>query len=171
MPLMGSTIETREDLFLHELGSTLTMERTILDMLEELQEKAMHDKLKAELGHHHDETERHVQNIESAFRALDAEVDDSPCPAIEGLEKEGESNLKKVDDSLNDAVILGGVAETEHHEIAVYEGLITQARAMGKDEVVRLLEQNLRDEQAMLAKGKQMHEQVARGMAPVPAAS
>jgi ferritin-like metal-binding protein YciE len=36
-----------------------------------------------------------------------------------------------VDDSLNDHVIIAGVQETEHHEVAVYEGLITNAEAMG----------------------------------------
>jgi uncharacterized membrane protein len=42
-----------------------------------------------------------------------------PCPAIEGVEKEGSANIKKADDSVVDAVILSGAAETEHHEIAV----------------------------------------------------
>jgi hypothetical protein len=35
-------------------------------------------------------------------------------------------------------VILGGAAETEHHEIAVYEGLITKAEAMGEQDIVGL---------------------------------
>ena len=48
------------------------------------------------------------------------------------MEKEGQANLKMVDESLNDHVIMGGVTETEHHEIAVYEGLITKAEAMGE---------------------------------------
>jgi ferritin-like metal-binding protein YciE len=59
--------------------------------------------------------------------ALGEEPDESPCPVIDGLEKEGLSNLKAVDDSLNDHVIVAGVCETENHEIAVYEGLITRA--------------------------------------------
>ena len=37
------------------------------------------------------------------------------------------------DDSLNDHGIIGGVIETEHDEIAVYDGLITEAEAMGVD--------------------------------------
>jgi ferritin-like metal-binding protein YciE len=59
-------------------------------------------------------------------------------------------------------VILSGAAETEHHEIAVYEGLITHARAMGQDEVVRLLQENLEQEQHTLEEVKQHTEQVAR---------
>jgi ferritin-like metal-binding protein YciE len=168
MALLGTTIETAQELYLHKLGAALTMENTILEMLPELEEKANDSQLKLALRQHRDETERHVTNLESAFRALGADVDDSPCPTIEGLEKEGESNLKTVDDSLNDHVIIAGVCETEHHEIAVYEGLITNAQAMGKQDVVALLEQNLESEQATLQEAKQMSLQLAQRAAAQP---
>ena len=167
MGLLGETIETRRDLFVYKLGAALTMEKTVLDMLPELEEHATHDQMKVALSHHREETERHVQNLERAFASLGEDVDDSPCPVIEGLEKEGQANLKMVDDTLNDAVIASGVCETEHHEIAAYEGLIANARAMGEADVAALLEQNLLDEKSMLEKGKQMAEQIAQGMAPV----
>lgn len=163
MALFGENIETRRDLFVYKLGAALTMEKTILDMLPQLEEHAQHERLRAGLEHHRTETERHVKNIESVFQALGEDADDSPCPAIEGLEKEGQANLKLVDDSLNDAVILSGVTETEHHEIAAYEGLITAARGLGETEAVALLEQNLSDEQAMLQRGKEMSMQLAQG--------
>ena len=60
-----------------------------------------------------------IANLEKAFAALGWEVDDSPCPAIEGIEKEGKANVKKADDAVIDGVLLSGAAETEHHEIAV----------------------------------------------------
>jgi ferritin-like metal-binding protein YciE len=110
-----------------------------------------------------------VRNLEQAFSALGAEVDDSPCPAIKGLEKEGQANLKMVDDSFNDHVIISGVCETEHHEIAVYEGLITNAEAMGEQDVVALLEENLENEQATLQKAQQVGEQLARRAAQMAA--
>ena len=74
-------------------------------------------------------------------------VDDKPCPAIEGIEKEGQTLIKKVEDGVVDAVILSGAADTEHHEISVYEGLITNARAMGEEDVIALLQENLEQEQ------------------------
>jgi ferritin-like metal-binding protein YciE len=61
-----------------------------------------------------------------------------------------------------DAVILAGAAETEHHEIAVYEGLITDAQAMGKDDIVQLLQQNLEQEQHTLEEVKQAAQQLAQ---------
>ena len=85
-----------------------------------------------------------------------------PCPAIEGLEKEGDMLLKEVDDSLNDAVILQGVLETEHHEIAVYDGLIIMAEQMGDDDVIALLNENVEQEAATLEKAIKATEQLAK---------
>jgi ferritin-like metal-binding protein YciE len=162
MGLFAGKIETPQELFVYKLGGALTMEKTILDMLPQLEESANDPQLKQSLRQHHEETQGHVANLERAFEALGAEVDDSPCPAIEGLEKEGQANLKMVDDSLNDHVIIGGVTETEHHEIAVYEGLITKAEAMGEQDIVALLQENLENEQATLQKAEQMSRQLAQ---------
>ena len=82
-------------------------------------------------------------------------------PAIEGIQKEGKANAKKTDDALVDSVLLAGAAETEHHEIAVYEGLIINARAMGRDDVVTLLQENLEQEQHTLDEVKQSLERIA----------
>jgi ferritin-like metal-binding protein YciE len=162
MALIGGKIETPQELYVHKLGAALKMENTILDMLPQLEEHVNDTQLKQSLQQHYEETQRHVANVERAFQALGAEVDQSSCPAIEGLEKEGQANLKLVDDSLNDHVIIGGVCETEHHEIAVYEGLITKAEAMGEQDVVALLQENLEQEEATLKKAKQMGQQLAQ---------
>jgi ferritin-like metal-binding protein YciE len=162
MALLGGKIDTPRELYVHKLGAALTMEKTILDMLPDLEEHANDSQLKQALRQHYEETQGHVANLERAFEALGAEVDDSSCPAIEGLEKEGQANLKLVDDSLNDHVIVSGVCETEHHEIAVYEGLITKAEAMGEQDVVALLQENLENEEATLRKAQQTGRQLAQ---------
>jgi ferritin-like metal-binding protein YciE len=58
-------------------------------------------------------------------------------------------------------VLLQGAVETEHHEIAVYENLIINAQAMGRDDVVSVLRQNLGDEQHTLDEAKRLQAQVA----------
>ena len=92
-------------------------------------------------------------------------MDDKPCPAIEGIEKEGQQMIKMADEPLVDAVILGGAAATEHHEIAVYEGLITKAEAMGEQDVVALLQENLEQEQQTLEKVKAATQKEAQRLA------
>lgn len=155
-------IETPQDLFAHKLGATLKMENTVLEMLGELEERARDDRLKEQFRHHAEETRQQIRNLEQAFSAIGVEPTENPCPAIEGLQKEGRQTIQQTDDSLVDAVILAGAAETEHHEIAVYEGLITHASAMGHEDVVSLLEENLEVEQHTLEEVKQAIEETAR---------
>ena len=159
---MFDKIETPQDLLAFKLGATLKMENTVLEMLGDLEEKAQSQQLKEQFRHHADETRQQIRNIEQIFGAIGVEPSENPCPAIEGLQKEGQSTIKMTDDSLVDAVILAGAAETEHHEIAVYEGLITHASAQGHEDVVSLLEENLEIEQHTLEEVKKATEQIAQ---------
>jgi len=158
---MFEKLNTPEEIFSFKLGAALTMEKTNLEMLGELEEHAQRDELKQQFRHHADETRQHIANIEKAFELLGEDVDTSPCPAIEGLEKEGQATIKKTDDSVVDAVLLAGAAETEHHEIAVYETLITNAKARGAEPVAELLRQNLEQEKHTLDEVRSAMERIA----------
>jgi ferritin-like metal-binding protein YciE len=162
MALLDAKIESPEELFVYKLGAALTMEETILELLEKLQQEANDPSLRRQLQQHHKETQGQVDNLHRVFEALGEPIDRRPCPAIEGLEKEGDMLLKEVDDSLNDAVILQGVLETEHHEIAVYDGLIIIAEQMGDDDVIALLNENVEQEAATLEKAIKATEQLAK---------
>jgi len=118
---MFERLNTPDELFHYKLGSALKMENTVLEMLGDLQEAARHEELKQLFRHHAEETRQQITNLEKSFELMGTEVDDSPCPAIQGIEKEGKANIKKTDERILDTVILSGAAETEHHEIAVYE--------------------------------------------------
>jgi ferritin-like metal-binding protein YciE len=146
----GKKLENPKELFVHDLAATLQMENTVEGMLGKLVEKANDAELKKQLRHHREETQAQIRNLHQVFTALGMESQTNPCPAIEGIEKEGEANLKLADDSLHDDVILAGCAETEHHEIAVYENLIVNASALGHDDIVALLQENLEQEQHTL---------------------
>jgi ferritin-like metal-binding protein YciE len=143
-------VHNPQQLFAFKLGAALTMENTVLDMLGRLQEEARAGELKQQLRHHAEETQAQIRNIRHAFDALGREAEEQPCPAIEGIDTEGKSNLAMVEDNLKDHVILAGCSETEHHEISVYENLITHANAMGHDDIVALLVENLEQEQHTL---------------------
>jgi ferritin-like metal-binding protein YciE len=161
---MFDSIETPRELFAHKLGAALKMENTILGMLGNLEDEAQRPELKQQLHHHAEETRRQVRNLEAAFAAIGQEPKEKPCPTVEGLEKEGKANIKLADERLVDSVILGGAAETEHHEIAVYENLITQAEALDEQDIVALLQENLEQEQHTLQKVTQEAAKIARQM-------
>jgi ferritin-like metal-binding protein YciE len=160
-----ASIETPNELFVHKLGAALTMEETILGMLQELQEHAQDSKLRRNLQQHHQETVQQVDNLRRIFQALGEQPVAQPSLAIEGLEKDGKEMLKQVDGELVDSVILGGVIETEHHEIAVYDGLIIKAEAMGDDDIVALLQENLEQEEGALDKAVKGAEQSSKQLA------
>jgi ferritin-like metal-binding protein YciE len=157
---MFEHLNTPEELYNYKLGSALKMEQTTLDMLDANAENAHDAQLTQLFRHHQDETRQQIVNIEQAFAAFGWEPDDSPCLAMEALEKEAKMDVKKTDDALVDHVLLMGAAETEHLEIAMYEGLITEAQAMGRDDVVRLLQQNLEQEQHTLEEVKSASKRV-----------
>jgi ferritin-like metal-binding protein YciE len=161
MAILGENIERPRELYVHKLGAALKMENTILEMLPELEEAANDSALQQSLRQHRQETQGHIRNLKQVFRALGKSPDEQPCPTIEGLQREGESMLGKVDERLNDAVILSGVVETEAHEIAVYDGLITHAQAMGEEDIVALLQENLENEQQTLQKARKATEKLA----------
>lgn len=161
---MFEKLDTPQDAFNYQLGAALKMEHTVLDkILDDSIEEAHDERLKQLFRHHQDETRQQIGNLEQAFAALGWEADESPCPTIEAIHKEGKTNVKKSDESIVDSVILSGAAETEHHEIAVYESLITKAKALGRQDVVSLLQRNLEQEQHTLEEVKRSAEMVAVG--------
>jgi ferritin-like metal-binding protein YciE len=165
---MFERLNTPQEALNWQLGAALTMEREILDMLDELIEEARDESVKQAFRAHQGETHGHVQNLEEAFRLCGWEVDDSPCPTIKAIEKEGKANIKKADEAIVDSIILGGAMETEHHEIAVYENLILHAQALGHEDVAQLLRRNLQEEQQALEKVTALARQHA-GAAAQPA--
>lgn len=152
---MFERFNTPEEIFSFKLGSALTMERKLVDVLEELEQHARRPEIKRALGEHRQQTLGHVANIERCFELLGEDIDDSPCPVLDAMAKEGQATLKKTDDALLDAVILVAATESEHYEIAVYETLITNAHARGASEVAALLTENFEQEKHAL--------EVARG--------
>ena len=70
--------------------------------------------------------------------------------------EETEGQIRNIEQAFD---VLG---ETEHVEIALYEDLITQARGLGEQQVVSLLQQNLEQEQHTLEEVKRASEQLAQ---------
>ena len=153
-------------LFTYKLGTVLSGEKKILSMLKKLEKRAQREELRQQFRHHREETEGQIRNIEQAFNAIGEKATGRTNPTVLGLAEQAETLYEKTDDEVLDAVLLGGAAETEHLEIALYEDLITQARAMGEEQVVSLLEQNLEQEQHTLEEVKRASEQIAQRSAP-----
>ena len=162
-------ISSPNELFTHKLGAALTMEQTVLQMLQKLEQTAKNPELKEQFSHHRDETQQQISNLQQVFSALGESPETQPCPAIDGLKQEGEEMISQTSDALTDAALLGGAAETEHHEIAVYDGLITHAEQLGHEDVVALLQENLDQEQHTLKEVEKASKKQAKQLAEATA--
>ena len=158
-------ISDPQTLFQHELGMALGAERKVLTTLRKLERRANRDELKQQFHHHLEETEGQIRNLEQALEAVGARVGAHDAESANGIAAEGEKLMERVDDELIDAVLLGAAAKTEHVEIAMYEGLITKAEAMGADDVVSLLEENLEQERHTLEEVRAASQELSKELA------
>ena len=136
--------------FVHQLGEALNMERTVLTMLKQNEQAAGDGELKQLFAHHREETEGQIRNLDSAFAALGEDATGHVCHGMDGMKKEAQDKIEKVAPELLDGALAGGATHVEHYEIATYEALINDAGAMGEDDIVALLQENLEQEQHTL---------------------
>ena len=131
---MSSTqMNDPRDLFVHELGDILYVERSLAEeALPKLIDEVQDAEFKSGLENHLAQTKRHVVNVETVFEILGETAHEEECIAFEGLKKEHEEMIKESASSLIDLVDLGAAARTENYEIAAYEGLRRMAKALGE---------------------------------------
>jgi ferritin-like metal-binding protein YciE len=144
-------ITTPRDLFLHELGDILYVERKLVnEVLPKLIGEVQDGKFRTGLERHLEQTRGHITNVEQVFDDLGEKAHEEECVGFEGLKKEQEKLVSEASDDLIDLVNTGAAARTEHYEIAAYSGLIEMARALGEQNAVALLDENLKEEKETL---------------------
>ncbi len=146
-------MQTAHELFLHELSDMLDAERNILEALEEQANESSRPELQKAFESHRQQTEKQVQRLEQVFESLEEEPEETECKGIQGLIAEHDS-FKEEDPSedLVDIFNAGAACKVEHYEIAAYTALINMAQQMGHTKAVKLLNQNLKEEQQTLKK-------------------
>lgn len=159
-------MQTPQDLFVHELSDVHSGEQIIIQMLGEAQGMVQNSQLQQGLQAHMRESEQQARNLEQVFQIMGAQPHPITCHAAEGLRQ---SLMEVVQSNPSPEVLEGavvaGACKTEHLEIASYEGLVKKAQAMGQQEVARLLQQNLQQEQAMLQRVQGISDQLTQQMA------
>lgn len=144
-------LTTPRDLFLHELGDILYVEKKLVnEVLPTLIGQVQDTKFRKGLEKHLKETRGHVDNVEQVFDELGESPKTEECIGFEGLKKEQEKLVAESSEDLIDLVNTGAAARTEHYEIAAYSGLIEMARALGEQNAVTLLDENLKSEKETL---------------------
>jgi ferritin-like metal-binding protein YciE len=147
-------MQTAHELFLHELADILDAERKLVDALGEQAEGAENQQLAKAFAAHQAQTEKQVQRLEQVFENLGEQPQETECKGLAGLLEELETFKSEEEPSpdILDVFSVGAAAKVESYEICAYEGLIQLARDMGHNKAVRLLQQNLKEEQQTLKK-------------------
>jgi ferritin-like metal-binding protein YciE len=147
-------MQTAHEFFLHGLNDIMDGEKQLVEALGKNAESASNPQLKKAFEQHKAQTEKQVERLQQVFESLGEEPEsDVECKGIKGLVEEGEE-FKSEDPSpdIADIEAAVGASKIERYEIAEYEALIRLARMMKHTEATRLLQQNLKEEQATLRK-------------------
>lgn len=140
---------TLHDAFIDELRDAYDTEKQLTKALAKLAKAASSPNLRDAFETHLEETQGQIERLEEVFESLDEKVRGKHCDGIAGIIEEGKSIMEEdFDDTTMDACLIAAGQRAEHYEMAAYGTLIAWAQAMGHNEAVKLLQQNLNEEKA-----------------------
>jgi len=141
MKLFSAHIEDLRSLYIANLKKALDMEQKITKSLPNLIGNSTDPDLAEAFRVHLDETEGHVNTIESILRTHIGEAATETCKVIDGLTTEASDTITDASDPMiRDIALIGAAQQVEHHEIAVYGTLRRWAEILGLDQDAELLE-------------------------------
>jgi ferritin-like metal-binding protein YciE len=139
--------KTMNDLLMNVMQDVYYAERQILKALPKLAKASENQELKNALMHHREETQGQVERLQKAFDALGKRARGQTCEAINGLIEEGEEVVEEFPEgTIRDAGILACAQAVEHYEMARYGTIVAWAKAIGADEVAKLMHETLEEE-------------------------
>jgi ferritin-like metal-binding protein YciE len=142
-------ITTMDDLFLHTLQDIYYAERQIEKSLPDMVRKASDAELKKGFQTHLRQTKGQIKRLERVFKALKLKPTGTKCPAIDGILDEANDIAADVTDKMVlNAALIGAAQAVEHYEITRYGTLAAWARLLGRSDIAKLLEANLKEEKA-----------------------
>jgi ferritin-like metal-binding protein YciE len=156
-------VDTIEDLFLDELRDLYSAEKQITKALPKMVKASSTQDLSAAFQNHLEETKGHVERLERIFEMLGKRGAGKICEGMKGVLEEGSEAISDSDKGpVRDAALIGVAQRVEHYEMAGYGTVRSLAKLLGKQEMVDLLEQTLKEEKAADAKLTQISGTVNR---------
>jgi ferritin-like metal-binding protein YciE len=149
MKIFSANIEDLRTLYVTNLKKALDMEQEITEALPEMIEKSTDPQLATAFRYHLQQTQGHVDKVETLLRNATGDADTMTCKAIGGLITEAEDSIKDASDAaIRDITLIAAAQQVEHHEIAVYGTLRTWANILGLTNDAQVLESILNEEKA-----------------------
>jgi len=137
-----------ENVLIDELRDLYSAENQLVKALPKMAKGTSSPELKELITDHLEQTKGQVDRLKQIFEQLGKRPSGELCKGMEGLVKEGQEQLESDEEgAAKDICIAGAALRVEHYEIAGYTAAIAIARALGKDEIVTLLEETLQEEE------------------------
>jgi ferritin-like metal-binding protein YciE len=143
-------IQHHQDLFLLQLGEMYDIEQKLTEVLPELAQEVQSPQARQAFLEHEQETRQHVHNLESCFQLLGCQPLTIECHAVQGLKQDHDTFVQQRHPSPDILTMfdLNAGRESEYLEIAHYQCLIEAADALGYQQCVPFLQENLQQEVA-----------------------
>lgn len=142
-------LETLRDLYIDELKDLYSAEKQLVKALPKMVKAASHPELKRAFADHLQQTQGHVERLETIFADLDVSGRGKKCVGMEGcIEEANEFIQEKPEPTVLDAALISKGQHVEHYEMAGYGTVRTYAEQLGERRHVDLLEQTLEEEKA-----------------------
>ena len=143
---MGS-LKKLGDLFEYQLKDIYSAEQQLKSVIPQMIKSVDSKKLKQVLNDHLNETKTQLDRLNNISHDLDITLTSERCKAMKGLISEAEDFLsKETETNILDAGLIAAAQRIEHYEISAYSTVVEYAKALGYQELGRLLEQSLREE-------------------------
>lgn len=143
------SLETMQDLLLHELRDIYSAEQMLTKALPKMQEGAANEELATAFRDHLAQTENQVARLDRVFEILGERSSGVKCKGMTGLIEEAEELLDEDgNESVIDAGIIAAAQRIEHYEVSAYGSAKAVAALLGLSEVVDLLDESQMEETA-----------------------
>lgn len=143
-------MQSAKELFIHELTDMLDAEQKLVTALGELAEDhAEEPQLQKGFQAHQKQTEKQVERLQQIFEEVGEEAEETECKGMKGLLEERNS-FKEEEEPAEDILSIfdvGAAIKVESYEICAYNSLIEMAKQLDLTKAIRLLNQNLKEEQ------------------------
>jgi len=142
-------VQTAKELFVHELTDMLDAEQKLVEALGKMAEDHSEEpQLQKGFQQHQTQTEKQVERLQQIFEQLGEQPEETECKGIKGLIEERDSF--KEEDPAEDILSIfdvGAAIKVESYEINAYNSLIKLAEQLSMNKAVKLLNQNLKEEE------------------------
>jgi ferritin-like metal-binding protein YciE len=158
--MSAEKVETFEDLFQTGLEYIYDAEKQLTQALPKMAQASTSPQLRQAFEQHLKETQQHVQRLEQVFSLLGIKSSAKNNVVLQAMTHEAEQMIQHTDATpLRDAALIVAGNQVEHFEMGSYGSLRTFAELLGRNDIVPILEETLKEEKAADQKLTEVGEQ------------